>query len=248
MEQEGVVVIMHRSKRNLSLVLSTLVVIFASVFLMGTKANAQTVVNDGTLPVKIDVLKENEPKIELRATLVEERVNELQQETQTIKEIERKRETLIQEVERLKQELEDMKKKIAEKKARLEAERKRVAELRSLFVRIDRYAPDAAGNVYAWGNCTVYVKGKRPDASNSWGNANTWYSRAQAQGWNVGTLPKKGAIATSTKGFYGHVAYVEGMTPDRQWVTVSEMNYQVLNKVTYRTVHYSTFKYIYELN
>lgn len=123
-----------------------------------------------------------------------------------------------------------------------------ISKLQSMFVKIDKYAGNANGNRYALGNCTWYVKSKRPDINNMWGNANSWYANAKAQGWNVGSTPKKGAIATTTAGWAGHVAYVEKVTLDGQYVTISEMNYGGLYNMNTRTVHYSEFNYIYELN
>lgn len=56
-----------------------------------------------------------------------------------------------------------------------------------------------------------------------WGNANTWSSYAsQNANFTVLSSPVVGAIATSTKGYYGHVAYVTGV--GNGTVTVSEMN------------------------
>ena len=138
--------------------------------------------------------------------------------------------------------------RLTELKQEVEQLQQKVTKLDSMFVRIDKYALNASGNLYAAGNCTWYVKSMRPDISNTWGNANTWYSNAAAQGWNVGTLPKKGAVATTTAGWAGHVAYVTGVSLDQQWVTIREMNYGGLYNMNTRTVHYTEFKYIYELN
>lgn len=146
---------------------------------------------------------------------------------ETQKQSESKLETLQQEVQQLQQQ---------------------VAKVDGMFVHIDKYAWNSAGNSYAPGNCTWYVKSMRPDIANRWGNANMWYSNAAAQGWNVGSLPKKGAVATTTAGWAGHVAYVIGVSLDQQWVTIREMNYGRLYAMNERTVHYTEFKYIYELN
>lgn len=123
-----------------------------------------------------------------------------------------------------------------------------IGTLENLFVKINKYAGDSGGNRYAAGNCTWYVKSMRPDISNSWGNANTWYSNAAAQGWKVGSTPKKGAVATSTSGWAGHVAYVLGVSKDAQWVTIREMNYGGLYSMNTRTVFYTEFQYIYQLD
>ena len=71
---------------------------------------------------------------------------------------------------------------------------------------------------------------------------------AAASGWSVGQTPKKGAVATTTSGWAGHVAYVEGVSTDGKWVTISEMNYGYLYNMNTRTVYYTEFNYIYDLN
>jgi surface antigen len=78
----------------------------------------------------------------------------------------------------------------------------------------------------------------------NWGNANAWYYNAQASGFSVGSVPVPGAIAWTGAGYYGHVAYVEGVSGGM--VTVSEMNYNGnWDRVTSRTVPASSFRYIY---
>jgi surface antigen len=100
-----------------------------------------------------------------------------------------------------------------------------------------------SGNGYAYGYCTYYVASRRSVPS-YWGNASAWYYNAQASGFGVGSTPVPGAIAWSGTGYYGHVAYVESVSGGS--VTVSEMNYNGgWNRVSYRTVPASTFRYIY---
>lgn len=100
-------------------------------------------------------------------------------------------------------------------------------------------------NNYAWGQCTWYAKNKRPDLSNSLGNANTWYSTAAAEGVAVGTEPRIGAIGATTEGIYGHVVYIESINDDGS-VNISEMNYAGgIGAVHYRTTPASEFVYIY---
>ena len=56
-----------------------------------------------------------------------------------------------------------------------------------------------------------------------WGNANTWASYASKNGnYQVLGDPVPGSIATSTKGNYGHVAWVESVNGNK--ITVTEMN------------------------
>lgn len=101
----------------------------------------------------------------------------------------------------------------------------------------------SGGNSYAYGYCTYYVAGRRSVPSD-WGNAVSWYYNAQISGYSVGNAPRPGAIAWTGAGYYGHVAYVESVSGDM--VTVSEMNYNGnWNRVTSRTVHASSFRYIY---
>jgi surface antigen len=99
-------------------------------------------------------------------------------------------------------------------------------------------------NHYGWGQCTRYVAGRRQVPGN-WGNANTWYPRAAAAGWSVGTTPAVGAIAWTSAGPLGHVALVEQISVDYERVYISEMNEAGLGVKSYRWVPARTFKYIY---
>ncbi|HSX14702.1 MAG TPA: LysM peptidoglycan-binding domain-containing protein [Candidatus Saccharimonadales bacterium] len=100
-----------------------------------------------------------------------------------------------------------------------------------------------SGNGYAYGYCTYYVASRRYVPSN-WGNAAAWYYNAKASGYAVGSAPAAGAIAWTSGGYYGHVAYVEGVSGGM--VTVSEMNYNGgWNHISSRTVPASEFRYIY---
>lgn len=216
----------YRPRPILRFALTTLAVLFTSVFLMGQKAEAAPLFENKEVITFNQLFDKSEEVYSIQST-VNKKVEEVQTVTQEIETIVETKDVLSNEVESLKSQL---------------------ASLDDMFVHINRYAYDSRGNTYAWGNCTFYAKSQRPDASNSWGNANTWYSRAQAQGWNVGLRAKKGAIATTTVGWAGHVAFVEKVTLDGQWVTISEMNYAGLNIVSTRVVHYNEFRYIYELN
>lgn len=217
---------MRNLKRILSYTIATLVVFAASVFLIAPKVYALGLSRDFSL-LNSDALLTDQKDLELSVSMLlekEKTVNLLYKEVTSIVE---EKQSLVEEVNGLKNQVES---------------------LEDMFVKIDKYAPDSAGNTYSWGYCTYYVKNKRPDMSNSWGNANTWYYRAKYQGWNVGDKPKKGAIATTTAGWLGHVAYVEKITTDGQWVTISEMNSVGFNRISTRVVHYTEFRYIYELN
>lgn len=101
----------------------------------------------------------------------------------------------------------------------------------------------SAGNSYAYGYCTWYVKNRRPDLPNNLGDADTWLSRARAQGYATGSTPRAGAVAYALTG-YMHVAYVERVNGDGT-VTVSEMNFRGHGITSSRTVPASSFAYIY---
>lgn len=101
------------------------------------------------------------------------------------------------------------------------------------------------GNTYDYGYCTWYVKNRRgASIPNSLGNANTWYSRATAAGMAVGSVPRAGAVGTTTAGSLGHVVYVESVNADGT-VNISEMNYQGWGVQSSRTTSASEFLYIY---
>ncbi len=95
---------------------------------------------------------------------------------------------------------------------------------------------------YAYGQCTYYVAFRRPVPAN-WGNARDWLLRSQAAGYLTGNIPVVGAIAQTTAGRYGHVAFVEAVDGDQ--VHIAEMNYVGWNKVSHRWVKASAFHYIY---
>lgn len=164
-----------------------------------------------------------------------------QEKTKKLSSVEKKVEVVVSEAEKVKEATVETEKEVESLQASVD-------KLADMFVKIDKYAPDAAGNAYSDGNCTKYVKDMRPDISSYWGNAKFWYENAKAQGWNVGHLPKKGAIATTTEGWAGHTAYVIGVSADQSSVTIREMNYNGLYRMNTRTVPASDFRYIYELN
>lgn len=100
-------------------------------------------------------------------------------------------------------------------------------------------------NNYSWGQCTWYVAGRRL-VPNNWGNADNWYYAARTQGWGTGTIPAKGAIATTTAGAFGHVALVEDISADYTQVYVSEMNYDGgVGIKSFRWAPTTSFRYIY---
>lgn len=101
------------------------------------------------------------------------------------------------------------------------------------------------GNTYDYGYCTWYVKNRRgASIPNGLGNANTWYSRAAAMGLSVGTTPRAGAVGTTTRGYAGHVVYVESVNDDGT-INISEMNYKGFGIKSSRTASATEFVYIY---
>ncbi len=101
-------------------------------------------------------------------------------------------------------------------------------------------AGSSAGNRYVRGYCTWYAKNRRPDLPNNLGNANTWVSRASAQGLSTGSTPRVGAIGQQGM----HVVYVEQVHGDGT-ITVSEMNWSGWNVISSRRASASSFQYIY---
>lgn len=100
-------------------------------------------------------------------------------------------------------------------------------------------------NTYEYGYCTWFVKNKRgASLPNGLGNANTWYARAPSYGLSVGSIPKPGAVGTTTRGKYGHVVYVESVNANGS-INISEMNYKAWGVATARTASASEFVYIY---
>ena len=93
--------------------------------------------------------------------------------------------------------------------------------------------PVAAGNRFAFGNCTYYVYNRRqiPWQGDAW----AWYGNAQRMGFQTGRTPRPGSIMVTWESGYGHVAYVESVNPDGSWV-VAEMNWVAFNTVDRRSI------------
>lgn len=102
------------------------------------------------------------------------------------------------------------------------------------------YNTNSAGNTYAYGWCTWYVKSRKANIPNNWGSAAQWVSRASASGYATGTTPLAGAIGAAGN----HVVYVESVNGDM--VTISEMAYAGgIGVQHFRTVPANSFYYIY---
>lgn len=91
---------------------------------------------------------------------------------------------------------------------------------------------DSAGNAYAWGQCTWYVKTVASWAGNHWGNGNQWGASAAAEGFTVNSTPAAGTIVSFAGGqsvggwtadaSYGHVAYVQSYNAANNTITISQ--------------------------
>ncbi len=95
----------------------------------------------------------------------------------------------------------------------------------------------SGSNLYTSGQCTYYVFDRvGGKIGSTWGNASNWANAAASSGYTVNNTPKVGAIMQTTQGYYGHVAYVEGVNSNGS-VRVSEMNYgHGAGVVTSRTI------------
>lgn len=91
------------------------------------------------------------------------------------------------------------------------------------------------GHIFPKGYCTWYVAQKLPGKILWGGNANAWIKNSKAYGAVVDRDPAPGTIlVTNDSRRYGHVAYVEEVTPTS--VIVSEMNYVKFGKVNRREI------------
>ena len=91
----------------------------------------------------------------------------------------------------------------------------------------------SSGNMYAWGQCTWYVKNRAPWVGTYWGNGAQWGASAAADGYTVNGTPAAGAVVVFAAGqsvggewtadpTYGHVAYVESYNPSNNTITISQ--------------------------
>lgn len=105
-----------------------------------------------------------------------------------------------------------------------------------------RAVSGSTGNSYAWGNCTWYVKERKPHIPNMLGNGGYgWVGNMAAAGYASGSVPQVGAIGVEP----GHVVVIESVNSDGT-VNISEMNYAGrLGVIHYRTAPASEFVYIY---
>jgi N-acetylmuramoyl-L-alanine amidase len=109
-----------------------------------------------------------------------------------------------------------------------------------------------SANGYDYGWCTWHAANRRREVGNpvpsNLGNAISWYSIARNMGLPTGVEPRAGAVVwQGNVGGLGHVAYVEKMNEDGT-ILVSDMNYPIWGRVTYRTVNsseWASYRFIY---
>ncbi|HFU3726103.1 TPA: peptidoglycan hydrolase PcsB [Streptococcus suis] len=77
---------------------------------------------------------------------------------------------------------------------------------------------------YPVGECTWGVKSQLSWVGPYWGDAKQWLASARAEGFNTGSIPREGAIAVWTGGYYGHVAVVTAVESSTS-IQVVESNY-----------------------
>lgn len=97
-------------------------------------------------------------------------------------------------------------------------------------------------NAYPVGQCTQYVKSRRPDIPNTLGDANYWFNELASMGWAVGYTPRAGAIGQSISGV--HVVYVEYVNNDGS-IHLSERNWDYQGSYRERDAPAYLFKYVY---
>jgi surface antigen len=109
-----------------------------------------------------------------------------------------------------------------------------------------------SANGYDYGWCTWHAANRRreigrPIPSNL-GNAISWYYIARNNGMAVGDTPAAGAVIWHARmGGLGHVGFVEKVNDDGT-ILVSDMNYPIWGRVTYRTIppsEFGQYKFIY---
>lgn len=98
---------------------------------------------------------------------------------------------------------------------------------------IGGWSGDFSPYVDPWGfyyqQCTSYVAWKVHDSGRTMPRWGSMYQPAHARYWpnftsNTGYEPRTGAAAVMTQGTYGHVMYVEGVSPDKSTIYVSDYN------------------------
>jgi surface antigen len=115
--------------------------------------------------------------------------------------------------------------------------------------------PADTADTYAYGNCTWWVFYLRSTIDEpiptTWGNAATWATRAEQDGYIVDNTPSYGAIMqiSDVDNGLGHVAFVQNVDPTTGTWTVSQMNvigWDEVNTQTYSAVAAQGFYFIHQ--
>ncbi|NQJ21855.1 CHAP domain-containing protein [Streptococcus suis] len=123
-------------------------------------------------------------------------------------------ESLTIQIEETKQKEEDAAKAAAEAAAQAALATNMVSEVAVTYT----------ANTYPVGQCTWGAKEAAPWVGNYWGNGGDWAASAAAQGYEVGTTPKVGAVIVWTDGGYGHVGVVTEVG-ENGLIQIVESNY-----------------------
>ncbi len=107
-------------------------------------------------------------------------------------------------------------------------------------------------NGYDYGWCTWHAANRRKEIGrpipSNLGNAISWLSVARRAGLPTGDTPQAGAVVYHKNiGGLGHVAFVEKINDDGS-ILISDMNYPIWGRVTYRTVgpaEFGNYAFIY---
>ena len=107
-------------------------------------------------------------------------------------------------------------------------------------------------NGYDFGWCTWHAANRRKEIGrpipSNLGNAISWLSVARRAGLPTGDVPQAGAVVYHKNiGGLGHVAFVEKINDDGSML-ISDMNYPIWGRVTYRTVgpaEFGNYAFIY---
>ncbi len=115
-----------------------------------------------------------------------------------------------------------------------------------------RILPVYGSNGYDYGWCTWHAANRRAEIGrpipSNLGNAISWFHLARSAGLPTGNEPREGAVLWHANlGGLGHVAFVEKDNGDGTWL-VSDMNYPIWGRVTYRTIsanEFHQYRFIY---
>ncbi|HFU4465181.1 TPA: CHAP domain-containing protein [Streptococcus suis] len=133
-------------------------------------------------------------------------------------------EFLTIQVEEEKQKEEAAAKAAAEKAAAEKAAAEAAAQAALATNMVSEVAVTYTANTYPVGQCTWGAKEAAPWVGNYWGNGGDWAASAAAQGYEVGTTPKVGAVIVWTDGGYGHVGVVTEVG-ENGLIQIVESNY-----------------------